>query len=191
MKIKEIRDFALEHIRSLGYEVTIKPMSKTYYAWVNDGEEDNPRYYMVTNFYIKKCRGWLFGLWIKPKAINDEYEYEVNFFADYENGIDKFKPSATFLCESITLKHNEDLALELPTQMYWYYVEELISMIEKQPYIAYYMTVHFLKYPDYKGSYFLYFLWDRFLDNTWEIRRPFLSLKWKIKQKIIKQKQKK
>jgi hypothetical protein len=182
MKEKEIRDFALEYIRSLGYEVTVKPMSKTRYAWANEGEEDNPRYYMVTNFYLNKCRGWIFGLWIQPQASNNGVlEYEINFFADYENNIDKFKPSATFLCETITIKDEEDLKLEMPTQMFWYYVKDLISMIEKQPYIAYYMNVHFLKYPNY-NHYFLYFIWDRFLVNTWGIRRHFYNVKRKIKR---------
>ena len=184
MKEKEIRDFTLQYIKKLGYEITVRPMSKTRYAWANEGEEDNPRYYMVTNFYINKCRGWLFGLWIQP---NGDSEYEVDFFADYEKGIDKFKPSATFLCESITLKHDDDLELEMPTQMFWYYIEDMISMIEKQPYIAYYMAVHFLKYPEYRGSYFLHFIWNRILDNTWEIRRPFYNLKKKIK-KILEKK---
>lgn len=192
MKVKEIRDFCLNYIKELGYEVTVKPMSQTRYAWADDGEEDNPKFYMVTNFYLNKCRGWVFGLWIQPKAPNTGVlEYEINFFADYENNIDKFKPSATFLCETITIKDEEDLKLEMPTQMFWYYIKELITMIHKQPYIAYYMAVTFLKYPDYKGSYFLYFIWDRILDNTWEIRRPFNNLKWKIKWKILERKNKK
>ena len=191
MKIKEIKEFYLNYIEKLGYKITVKPMSQTRYAWADDGEENSPKFHMVTNFYINKCKGWIFGLWITPKANNDVYAYEINLFADYEANIDKFKPSATFLCETITIKDDEDLEINLAEKVFGYYVEELIRMIHKQPYIAYYMAVTFLKYPDYKGSYLFYFLWDRFLTNTWEIRRPFNSLKWKIKWKIIEYKEKK
>lgn len=146
---------------------------------------------MVTNFYINKCRGWLFGFWINPKADSNIYAYEVNFFAEYERNIDKFKPSTTFLCETITIKDDEDLEINLSEKMFGYYIEELIRMIHKQPYIAYYMSVTFLKYPDYNGLYIFYFLLDRFLDNTWKIRRPFYNLKWKIKNQIVEYKKKK
>lgn len=191
MKIKEIKEFYLNYIEKLGYKITIKPMSQTRYAWTDDREEDNPNFHMVTNFYINKCRGWLFGLWINPKADSTIYAYEVNFFAEYEKNIDKFKPSATFLCETITIKDDEDLEINLSEKMFGYYIEELIRMIHKQPYIAYYMSVTFLKYPDYNGPYIFYFLLDRILDNTWKIRRPFYNLKWKTKNQIAEYKKKK
>lgn len=191
MRIKEIKEFYLNHIEKLGYKITVKPMSQTSYAWANDGEENSSKFHMVTNFYINKCKGWIFGLWITPKADkdfftdDDIYAYEVNFFAEYEKNADKFKPSATFLCETITIKDCEDLKNNYTENMftYYYYVEELIRMIHKQPYIAYYMANTFLKYPDYNGSYLFYFLWDRFLANTWEIRMPLVNLMWKLKNK--------
>ena len=191
MKVKEIRKVILQYIEDLGYEVVVNPISKTYYAWLNGDEEDNPNYYMVTNFYIKECRGWLFGLWIQPQTLNGTIKYTINFFSDYKGAINKFKPSATFLCENTTLTEHEVLALEVSKQMFWYYIENLISMIKNQPYLAYYMSVHFLKYPDYEGNYFLYFIWDRILDNTWEIRRPFCNLMWKFKWQMVERKKKK
>lgn len=51
----------------------------------------------VIHFKIEECPGWLFGIWWREPELVDKksksYKLIGNFFAQYEDIIDKFKPS--------------------------------------------------------------------------------------------------
>lgn len=47
---------------------------------------------MCVQFRIKQCKGWLFGIWWSLKEKDT-----IDFFAQYEKDIDKFKPSCSQL----------------------------------------------------------------------------------------------
>lgn len=51
----------------------------------------------VVHFHIDECPGWLFGIWwsIEDDEGDDPKRANLQFFAQYESFIDKFKPSAS------------------------------------------------------------------------------------------------
>lgn len=59
----------------------------------------------VVRFHIKECPGWLFGIWWNmPDKSKEEVISSISgdFFAQFEETIDKFKPSRSPLCETVT-----------------------------------------------------------------------------------------
>lgn len=101
-------------------------------------------YESVCHFRIKGCPGWKFGIWIDPeptvnelkKGQEDEY---VSFFAQYEQNIDKFKPSRSYYCKTIS-RHYFDELLKSDKKDPWgiYYILRMIEEIKHHPIIAYY-----------------------------------------------------
>lgn len=55
----------------------------------------------VVHFHIEECPGWKFGIWWNVPEEPEKTRIEGEFFAQYEDAIDKFKPSASALCEHI------------------------------------------------------------------------------------------
>lgn len=98
----------------------------------------------VVHFKIKECPGWLFGIWWnQPELINKKsksYKLVGNFFAQYEDLIDKFKPTASIikadLTASIYKKSRE------PEFNQWYIsdlddVSDQIRFIMREPALAF------------------------------------------------------
>lgn len=52
----------------------------------------------VVHFHIKQIKGWRFAMWIDTESEAET----VQFFAQFEELIDKFKPSRSFFCESVS-----------------------------------------------------------------------------------------
>lgn len=189
MKTKEIRDVFFKYLEDEGYKTTILPQEKTKYSWYDEeyDEEFPERKYKVTNFRIKGCKKWLFGLWIHPTETNKDW-YEIEFFAEHDHNMDKFKPSATFLCERYVVKSDisgyDVFGPSGYCDMFWYYIKELISMTKNQPYIAFYMAVTFLKYPDYKLPYRWFYVKMRLKDLKWWLTKKwrdfYYDFKWKL-----------
>ena len=185
MQIEQIREHALYLMDYMGYKVSIIDKDKTYYLWCE--EDDNPRCYTVTNFYINKCKGWRFGLWIIPEIRETEIEYRISFFAEYEKTIDKFKPSDVRLCETWVITEEEALHIdEKDGHMFWQYVHEMIELIQFQPFIAFYLNRSYDRYPAYNGDFILFFIRDRIDDITWNFRKDLDSFKYSIKKHFIK-----
>jgi hypothetical protein len=173
-RVEEIKSLVLTEIEKRGYKLNVLPVNQTYYSHANT-EEDND--HLVTNFYINKCKGWIFGLWIVPLKVsdfeaeeniavddanNDEvYAYKIMVFADYEKLTDKFKPTNTFFCEHVILGKSEKWDTSFAAWEAGFEINNIIELIRYRPYVAYYMTDTHLKYPSYKGSYFLYFIQQR------------------------------
>ena len=100
----------------------------------------------VVHFHIKEAPGWLFGIWWSPveteetknkkrkEYITDQVYCEL--FAQYEEEIDKFKPTASTFCSSFRLHFDEN-----------YYDGFIngcadIRFIVKEPYLAFYREMH-------------------------------------------------
>lgn len=92
---------------------------------------------MVVHFRIKECKGWLFGIWWD---LEDENKYE--FFAQYEESIDKFKPTAsTFVKENLEYINKIN---ELRREIKWD-VLPIIKFIRNHPYVAWCYDVGYIR----------------------------------------------
>ena len=88
----------------------------------------------VVHFRIDECPGWLFGIWWTiPDGSNSNQKYiSGEFFAQYEETVDKFKPSRSAICSTITLIPDGDC------QNYsCYTAAKMISFIRDEPYLAF------------------------------------------------------
>lgn len=111
----------------------------------------------VVHFHIKETPGWKYGIWWSPvsKNIEDGEEDDENteyytdrvycsIFAQYEEEIDKFKPSASMVCEEFTIDFKYPAANRL-----WAFADD-IEFIHKEPYLAFYREMH---YSDFNKEY--------------------------------------
>ena len=69
----------------------------------------------IIQFHIAECPGWLFGIWWnQPEEIEDRKKIEHSkylsgtFFAQFEEIIDKFKPSCSEICYNFTICPDND-----------------------------------------------------------------------------------
>lgn len=99
----------------------------------------------VVQFKIKENPEWLFGIWYSLKEdelCNDLPTITVEMFAQYEEEIDKFKPSASVfqntICTNSRLENLDDYAL-------WDFARQ-IRFIIKEPALAYCRDVYHWDY---------------------------------------------
>ncbi len=86
----------------------------------------------VFHFHVKECPGWLFGIWWdKPEKEEAKY-VEGQLFAQYEDDIDKFKPSASELALDFTIVPKEDDKCDT-----YYKVSSFFNFIRTEPYLAF------------------------------------------------------
>jgi hypothetical protein len=86
----------------------------------------------VVQFHIKECPGWKFAIWWhKPDEETGKF-IRGEFFTQYEETIDKFKPSRSELIEEI----NADTSDEEPSCSCWN-AALLIRFIRDDPYLAF------------------------------------------------------
>jgi hypothetical protein len=111
----------------------------------------------VVHFHIEETPGWKYGLWWSPisntteageeEDENSEYytdRLRGELFAQYEEEIDKFKPSASMVAETFTLY------LPAPaSNLTWGFAED-IKFIHDEPYLAFYREMH---YTDFNREY--------------------------------------
>lgn len=91
----------------------------------------------LVNFHIKECKGWLFGLWCLAKE--DKETQEIQYFCQYEQDINKFKPSESNIYKKIiayTYENNNDKVDTLI--VYMDYIINSIELIRKHPLRAWY-----------------------------------------------------
>lgn len=95
----------------------------------------------VVHFKIKECPGWLFGIWWKePTLVGKKpktYEMKGQFFAQYEEIIDKFKPSASQILSELCayktkMSESRDWQLDYIGE-----VSDIIRFIIKEPALAF------------------------------------------------------
>lgn len=78
-------------------------------------------------FHIKECPEWLFGVWWEEPTADAEY-VKGEWFAQFEETIDKFKPSASVFCNTFYI--NESSFLD-------YNLECDLKFIRDEPYLAF------------------------------------------------------
>lgn len=123
-------------------------------TWAMDG---------FVKFRVEEAPGWLFGIWWKT-VIDEEatrkasrfrkelkYKFKDNdvvgeVFGQYEEEIDKFRPSYSEFCEEINYYEVDDRVDMIGD----YSVFQMIQFIIKEPYLAYYKE---LKCVDYNKEY--------------------------------------
>ena len=92
----------------------------------------------VVHFHINKCPGWKFGIWWDEVGEEAKPYYNGKFFTQYEDTIDKFKPTASEINTNITIyPKGEDSLFE---------TSETIEFIEKEPYLAFCRDYCFMNY---------------------------------------------
>lgn len=104
--------------------------------------------YSVVHFHVNELPGWLFGIWWEPSTketkLHCNHYFKKEFikgscvgtvFAQYEDEIDKFKPSRSIFCEKFTYSQNDD-------EWCAYQVYEMMKFMRDEPYLAYYMDMH-------------------------------------------------
>ena len=104
----------------------------------------------VVHFHIKETPGWKYGIWWSPiekKEGTEEYytnRVRCNIFTQYEDEIDKFKPSASMVEEEFIVN------LEFPaSNLVWSFARN-IEFIRDEPYLAFYREMH---YTDFNKEY--------------------------------------
>ena len=148
--IREIYDESVKEADKLGYADSYKKCAEMFFENVNKGSalEERPvhfsniqyldGYYIfghgtnsVVHFHVDECPGWKFGVWWnKQKGNNDAFTGE--FFAQFEENIDKFKPSRSEICGSIQVN------LGIKSSMcYSYEAGKQIRFIRDEPYLAF------------------------------------------------------
>lgn len=85
----------------------------------------------VVHFKIKECPGWLFGIWWNEPSTEKPDNINGDFFAQYEEAIDKFKPSRSNFCEEISY------ILSDKNGNWDYSAYRIINFIHKEPYLAF------------------------------------------------------
>lgn len=107
----------------------------------------------VVHFHIKETPGWKYGIWWSPVSKQDSTEenpmYETDrlhcsIFTQYEEEIDKFKPSASMVTDKF------DVYLDsTSTDFAWEFAQD-IKFIHDEPYLAFYREMH---YSDFNKEY--------------------------------------
>lgn len=97
----------------------------------------------VVHFHIKETPGWKYGIWWSPVSKQDSEDpehpssYETNklycsIFTQYEEEIDKFKPSASTFVKEFTFYLDNTSGYGM-----WEFVKT-IKFIHEEPYLAFY-----------------------------------------------------
>ena len=109
----------------------------------------------VVHFHVKETPGWKYGIWWEPvrksECENDEAynEYHVDclrckIFTQYEDEIDKFKPSASMVSDEFIM------SLSGFNESYFWSFAQDIEFIHKEPYLAFYREMY---YTDFNREY--------------------------------------
>lgn len=149
-----------------------------------DGELDD----MWNDFHIKECPGWRFGLW---SYMNDKKNrVDVNYFCQYEQNINKFKPSWSYIKRELQVYDEEDFDHDGFYIFDITYVLNSIEFIHKHPIRAW--AEDYYGYMDscvyvLGGKIFCQWLkykFERFKDKTIKWIFDKLSIRW-VKKNII------
>lgn len=78
----------------------------------------------VVHFHIKGIKGWLFAMWIDTES----QDSAIQFFTQYEEFMDKFKPSRSTFCVNVSREELKQLSAN-PKNADWTY-HEIIDMVK-------------------------------------------------------------
>jgi len=146
--IREIYDESVQKMDELGYADSYKKCAEMFFENVNKGSALKERpvhfsdiqyldgYYIfghgtnsVVHFHVDECPGWKFGIWWSPPK-EGSHSFPGEFFAQYEEEIDKFKPSRSSICAKIQADLDQSLC-------YTFSAENQIRFIRDEPYLAF------------------------------------------------------
>lgn len=97
-KFLKLTNQLFEHLKSQNYTIATEDYGSGYFIF-----DYGPN--TVIHFRLKETPGWLYGVWWSFK-VNKEGIISIvgEFFAQYEEEIDKFKPSASYYgCDMLSL----------------------------------------------------------------------------------------
>ena len=97
-KLLELTHQLFEHLKSQNYTIATEQYGDGYFIF-----DYGPN--TVVHFRLKETPGWLYGVWWRVN-VNKEGIISIvgEFFAQYEEEIDKFKPSASYYgCDMLSL----------------------------------------------------------------------------------------
>lgn len=97
-KLLELTHQLFEHLKSQNYTIATEEYGDGYFIF-----DYGPN--TVVHFRLKETPGWLYGVWWRV-SVNKEGIVSIvgEFFAQYEEEIDKFKPSASYYgCDMLSL----------------------------------------------------------------------------------------
>lgn len=104
----------------------------------------------VVHFHIKETPGWKYGIWfnlVRKNSTNRKYaryykdRFECRVFAQYEEEINKFKPSRSTICETIPLSIING-KVEIAAMDKLMDFEGQVDFIHSEPYLAFYRDMH-------------------------------------------------
>lgn len=110
----------------------------------------------VLHFKLKDCPGWLFGVWWSEATKEEKKKgakyVHGHFFAQYEEYINKFKPSDSTIQNTFTqITDGEKHLYEYPNPYDLDFdIEQSLNFIRKHPYLARYRD---LTYTDFNYEY--------------------------------------
>lgn len=85
----------------------------------------------VVHYTLKECPGWLFGVWFSEPD-KDHNWVSAEWFAQFEEIIDKFKPSASIIVKTIHFNGDRDGDADLD-----WYVKAQLDFIHNEPDLAF------------------------------------------------------
>lgn len=151
--IAEMYEDQVKKNDNAGYAEKLKACAELFFRMVNEEYvlKDNPVHFndiqfrdgyfifgygtnSVVHFHIDECPGWLFGIWWTiPDGSNPNQKYiSGEFFTQYEETVDKFKPSRSVMRSTITSIPDADCQ-----SCSCYAAAKMISFIRDEPYLAF------------------------------------------------------
>ena len=86
----------------------------------------------IIHFHVNECPGWRFGIWWNAPETHAEVGIKVGgeFFAQFEETIDKFKPSASTIKKEFVINEPKNL---------WdtWSIRKILEYIKNEPYLAF------------------------------------------------------
>lgn len=136
-KLLTLTNQLFEHLKSQQqeppYTITTEDYSNGYFVF-----DYGPN--TVVHFRLKETPGWLYGIWWGLQIdAEDKVSIVGKFFAQYENEIDKFKPSASYyVCDmEVIMAADGSVCLDEGE------VVSIINFIRDHPYRAWYGNINF------------------------------------------------
>lgn len=147
--IREIYNASVMEADKLGYADSYRKCAELFFKNVNEEWplREKPVYFSdieyldgyfifgygtnsVVHFHVDECPGWKFGIWWN-KQKDDKDVFTGEFFAQFEEEIDKFKPSRSEIGAKIQVNLGEH------DMCFAYGAGEQIRFIRDEPYLAF------------------------------------------------------
>lgn len=136
---KKASEIIFEDMKKNGYTITGIKYLSGYFIFASGSCS-------VVHYYVKELPGWKFGIWFSPNPnLTEETTHSVlaTWFTQYEENIDKFKPSASSIVE---YDMEADLSSNPQHISGLWKVYEHMEFIHKHPELAWYRDLHMVDF---------------------------------------------